>query len=122
MVFMVKMLMMHGICLSILLGIHLSLIRLVVFMVILFLIFVHFMQDRIMPPFCCGLCGSSDHNIVTCPFYACYANPDSSFPLAQCMGFEVGDPFGLIAKFDVGHSYCALEDTLNVVHNLVNML
>ena len=32
----------------------------------------------------------------------------------------MGEPFRLIAKFDVGDSYCASKDTLDVVHNLVN--
>ena len=46
--------------------------------------------------------------------------PDSFFPLAQCTGLEVGEPFGFMAKFDVGDSYCASEETLDMVHNLVN--
>ena len=32
----------------------------------------------------------------------------------------MGEPFGLIAKFDVDDSYYASEDTLSAVHNLVN--
>jgi len=48
---MVKMLMRHGICLSELLGIHLSLRRLVVFLVNLFLILAHSIVDLIMPLF-----------------------------------------------------------------------
>ena len=32
----------------------------------------------------------------------------------------MGEPFRLITKFDVDNSYCASEDTLDVVHNLVN--
>jgi len=48
---MVKVLMMHGICLSGLLSIHLSLKRLVVFLDIDFLILVRFMLDLIMPLF-----------------------------------------------------------------------
>ena len=66
------------------------------------------------------MCHSFDHDTILCPYYACYAHPNSSFPLAQCTGLEVGGPFGLIAKFDVGDSYCALEETLDVVHNLLN--
>ena len=31
----------------------------------------------------------------------------------------MGEPLGLIAKFDVGGSYYASEDTFDVVHNLV---
>jgi len=45
---MVKMSMRHGVCLSGLLGIHLTLTRLVVFLDILFPILVHFMLDRIL--------------------------------------------------------------------------
>ena len=45
---MVKMLMMHDICLNGLLGIHLNLKRLVVFLNNHFVILVHFMLDRIM--------------------------------------------------------------------------
>ena len=45
---MLKMLMMHVICLSGLFAIHLNLRRLVVFLDIHFLILVHFMLDLIM--------------------------------------------------------------------------
>jgi len=48
---MVKMLMKHGICLSGLLEIHLSLRKLILFLDIRFLILVHFMLDLIMPLF-----------------------------------------------------------------------
>ena len=48
---MVEMSMMHGICLSGSLGIHLSFRRLVLFLDIHFLILVHSMLDLIMPPF-----------------------------------------------------------------------
>jgi len=47
-IFIVKTLMRHGICLSGLLGTHLSLKRLVVFVDILFPILVHLMLDLIM--------------------------------------------------------------------------
>ena len=69
-------------------------------------------------PFWCDLCSSFDHNITSCPFYARYLEPDLSFPLAQCLGLEVGDPFGF-TKFDVGVACCELEDVFDVVHNLV---
>ena len=48
---MVKMLMMHGICLSRLLGIHLTLRRLLLFLNIHFLILAHSILDLIMPLF-----------------------------------------------------------------------
>jgi len=48
---MVKILMRHSICLSGLLGIHLSLRRLVVFLDIYFLILFYFRLDLIMPLF-----------------------------------------------------------------------
>jgi len=48
-IFVVKMLMRHGICLSGLLGIHFNLRRLVVFLDIHVLILVRFMLDLIMP-------------------------------------------------------------------------
>ena len=54
-----------------------------------------------------------------CPFYAYYAQPDLSLPLVQCMGFYVGEPFGLVAKFDVDGAYCESGDTFDMVHNLV---
>ena len=46
---MVKMLIIHGICLSGLLEIHLNLRKLVVFLDIHFLILVHYILDLIMP-------------------------------------------------------------------------
>ena len=33
-------------------------------------------------PLWCDLRNSSDHNFSSCPYYACYAHPDSSLPLA----------------------------------------
>ena len=65
------------------------------------------------------MCSSYDHNITSCPSYTWYVQPNSSFPLAKCTGFEVDEPFGLVAKFDVDAAYCELEDTYDVVHNLV---
>jgi len=41
-------------------------------------------------PFLVYMCSSSDHNITSCPFYACYAPLNSSFPLA------LGEPFRLL--------------------------
>ena len=64
-------------------------------------------------PFWCDLCGSSNHNIVSCPFYACYTQSDSSFPLAQCTGLEGGEPFGLIAKFDV---------VIHIMHRMILLM
>jgi len=45
--------------------------------------------------------------------------PDSSFPLADYMGLEVGEPFGLVTKFSAMNACFELEDTLNQVHNLI---
>jgi len=44
--------------------------------------------------------------------------PDSSFPLAQCTGLEVGEPFGFIAKFGVANVCFKSEDILDKVHDL----
>jgi len=68
-------------------------------------------------PFWCELCNSSDHDINSCPYYAYCAQPgfaspvdnidvvlslyDSSFPLAQCTGLEVGDPFGVVTRHSI---------------------
>jgi len=80
------------------------------------------------------LCTCYDHAINSCP-YACYAQPnfaspidntdivlslhDSSFPLAQHKGLEVGEHFGVFTRFDVVDACFESEDTLDVVHNLV---
>ena len=86
-------------------------------------------------PLWCDLC-SSYHNITSCPYYACYAQPDFAPPrdstdvvlslvdscllLAQCMGFEEGEPFGYAARLS-GISACLeSEDTFDMAHNLVN--
>jgi len=44
--------------------------------------------------------------------------PDSSFPLAQCTGLEVGEPFGEVAGFCVTHASFKPEDILAEVHDL----
>jgi len=31
-------------------------------------------------PLSCDMCNSSDHNIISCPYYACYAQPDFASP------------------------------------------
>jgi len=49
-------------------------------------------------PFLCDWCSYSGYNITSCPIYECYAQPNSSFLLAQCTGFMVGESFGSIAK------------------------
>ena len=69
--------------------------------------------------FLCDMCRSSNHKITSCPFHSCYLEHDLSLPLAQCTGFKVGGPFGLVAKFDVGALCCELEGAFVVVHNLV---
>ena len=70
-------------------------------------------------PFWCDMCSSSDHNVISCPFYACYAQPDSFLRLAHYMGFEVGEPFGLVANFDINAAYYESKENYNVVYNLV---
>ena len=85
-------------------------------------------------PFWCDLCNSSDHASNSCPHYACYDQPnfvslwdstnvvltlpDSSFPLAQCTGLEVGEPFRFDARFDVSDPCFKSEDILDEVYNL----
>jgi len=80
------------------------------------------------------LCKSSDHETNLCPYYACYAQPDfaspwdntdvvltihdSSFPLAQCTGFEASELFGFEARFNVTDACFESEDTLEKVHDL----
>ena len=108
---MAKVLMKYGICLNGLLGTHLSLKMLVIFLGILFPTHVHSMLDRIMLLFG-DMCNSSDHNISSYPYYACYAHPNSSLPLAQCMGLEVGEPFGLVARFVMNNTCCGLENSI----------
>jgi len=76
------------------------------------------------------LCNSSHHATNSCPYYAYYVQPnfaspmdntddvltvpDSSFPLAQCTGLEVGEPFW----FDVSDACYESKDTFDKVHNL----
>ena len=79
-IFIVKMMMRHGICLSGLLGTHLSLKRLVMFVEILFPILVHFMLRSYYVPLWCDMCNSSNHSITSCPYYACSAQPDFASP------------------------------------------
>ena len=82
------------------------------------------------------MCNSSDHHAKSCPYYACYAQPDfasprdytdvvltlhdSSLPLAQCTGFEGGEPLGYAAKFSRDNALCGFEDMLDREHNLVD--
>ena len=70
-----------------------------------------------------------------CPYYACYAQPDfvspwdntdvvltlpnSPFPLAQCTGLEVDEPFGVVARSSVVDASFELEDVFDKVHALV---
>jgi len=71
-------------------------------------------------PFWCDLCNSSDHNTISCPYYACYVHPDSSLPLAQCTGLKVGEPFGLVAKFGMNNACCGLKTPFVELHHLVD--
>ena len=68
----------------------------------------------------CDLCNTSAHNASSCPYYACYACSDSSLPLTQCTGLEVGEPFGLDASLGMSNDLCGFEDTLDREHNLVD--
>jgi len=85
-------------------------------------------------PFWCDFCNFFDHDINSCPYYACYTPPyltspwdntdvvlslhDSSFPLAQCMELEMGKPYRIVARFDVGDACFKSEDILDEVHDL----
>jgi len=71
-------------------------------------------------PFWCDVCNSSNHNINSCPYYAYYAHPESSLPLVQCTGLEVGECFTLVARFGMNNACCGLEDTFNMEQNLVD--
>jgi len=85
-------------------------------------------------PFWCGLCNSFGYDINSCPYYACYAQPDfvsswdnadvvltlldSTFPLAQCTGLDVGDSFVVDARFSVLNACCESENILDEMHDL----
>jgi len=43
---------------------------------------------------------------------------DSSFPLAQCTRLDAGEPFGVVARFDVVDACFKSEDILDEVHDL----
>ena len=101
-------------------GIPLSLKRLVIFIVIHFMIHVHSMLDRIMLLFGCDMCNSSADNVSLCRYYAYCVHSDSSLPLTQSMGLEVGEPVGLGASFGMNNALCGLEDTFDMEHNLVD--
>ena len=92
------MLMRHDICLSELLEIHFSLRRLVVLM-------RHGAQPDVASPM--------DNTDIVLTL------PDSSFPLAQCIGLEAGEAFGFIARFNVTNVCFKLEDTFHKVLDLV---
>ena len=70
----------------------------------------------------CDMCNFSAHNVSSCPYDACYTHLDSSLPLTQSMGHEVGEPFGLGASFGMGNACCRLETSFDKVHNLVDTL
>jgi len=71
-------------------------------------------------PLWCDMCNSSAHNVSSCPYDACYTHFDSSLPLTQSMGFDVGEPFGLAASFGMDNACCGLETSFDEVHNLVD--
>ena len=82
------------------------------------------------------MCNSSDHNIISCPYYACYTQPDfapprdsthvvlilhdSSLALAQCTGFERGEPFGYAMRLSGVSACLESKDTFDMVRNLVD--
>jgi len=88
-----------------------------------------------MPLFWYDLCNSSNHTTSSCPYYACYAQPDfvspwdntdvilclpdSSFPLALCMGLEPCDPFGFDSRIDFADTCFESEDIFDKVHDLL---
>ena len=78
---MLKILMMHGICLSGLLGIHLNLRRLVVFLDIHFLILCALYARSHYAPFWCDLCNSTDLATNSYPYYACYDQFNFASPM-----------------------------------------
>jgi len=85
-------------------------------------------------PFWCDLRSSSSHATNSYPYYAFYAQPgfvspwdntnvvlslpDSSFPLAQYMGLEVGEPFGFDSRIDVSNACFESGDTFDEAHDL----
>jgi len=125
----------HGICLSGLLGIHLSLRKLVVFLDIHSLILVRFILDLIMLYFgviCVILLivklirALIIHVILNLTLYYpgmtlmfVLTLPDSSIPLAHYMGLEVGEPFEVGARFIFTNVCFQSEDTFNEVYDLV---
>ena len=85
-------------------------------------------------PFWCDMRNSSDENANSCPYYACYAQhdfasprantdvvltlPDSSFPLAQCTGFEVDEPFQYVTRLSRASACLDSKGTFDRVHDL----
>ena len=67
----------------------------------------------------CDLCNSSSHNVSSCPIYACYTPFESSLPLTQCTGLEVGESFGLGASLGVNDACCEIEPPFEEVHHFV---
>ena len=43
---------------------------------------------------------------------------DSSFPLAKCTGLEVGEPFGVVARFSFTNACFQSGDAFDEVHDL----
>jgi len=73
-------------------------------------------------PFWCDMRNSSNHNINSCPYYVYYALSDLSLPLTQCTGLEMGEAFGLVARFGMNNACCGLETPFDEVHHLVDTL
>jgi len=71
-------------------------------------------------PLWCDLCNTSAHNVSSCPYYAYYAHSDSSLPLTQCTGLDVGEPIRFDASLGMNNVLYRFEDTLDREHNLVN--
>jgi len=77
-------------------------------------------------PLWCDMCNSSDHNITSCPYYASPRDkidvvltlPSSSVSLAQCTGFEGGEPFSYVAGLSGLNACLESEGIFNVVHDL----
>jgi len=80
------------------------------------------------------MCSSFDHNANSCPYYPCYAQPnflsprDNTdivltlpylfLPLAQGTRFQVGEPFGYVARVSGDSACLESKGTFDRVHNL----
>jgi len=89
-------------------------------------------------PLWCDMCSFSDHNAYSCPYYACYVQPDFApprdnddvilnlsnlpLPLGQHTGFEGGEPFGYVTRLSGVSACLESEDKFDMTHNLVDTL